>query len=189
MKILTYDEIGQMAESNVFTRAREMIKEIEPVLAKKYRERKERLFPGSIALASQLIYLIYATSGEMKGKAILDLGCGSKSPLLECPSGILKDKAFEPWLCRALVELGSKPIGIDIGNLEGETFRHYELNLYARGSLDYLKSHSVDVANAHLLFDSPHFKRMAMNRIDFKKILIPQLERIVRAEGYFIYSS
>lgn len=114
--------------------------------------------------------------GEVKGKSILDLGCGSVNSRDEC----------EPYFSRALHEMGAKVIGIDLYDLSKEKFKGYNVDLSMPNSLDFLKDNSVDIACADAFFDSPTLRRVISGEEVFK-ILIPQLERIVKPEGHSIF--
>ncbi len=89
-----------------------------------------------------------------KGKSILDLGCGSITS--DADDGItLRDEIwFQPWLCRTLPIVGVNCYGVDAGNLEGETFPHYNLDLTKSNSLDVIHSNSMDAIVMHHLFPS-----------------------------------
>jgi hypothetical protein len=136
-----------------------------------------------IKITNQLLPIYNAMSGNFSGQKILDLGCGSPSDTYE--SKKYDPKKYEPWLCRVLLELGTHPIGIDMGNLETEKFEHYSLNFLVPDSLSFLGDASIDVAHVDLLFDSPSTPE-EMHYDHFKKILIPQLERIVKSDGFYI---
>jgi len=56
-------------------------------------------------------------------------------------------------------------------------------------SLGFLQDSSVDVAHARLLYSSPQLEKL--NRGNSKSLheyLLPQLERIVKPEGFFVYT-
>ena len=136
-----------------------------------------------IKLCSQLSPIYHALKGNFSKKRVLDLGCGSASGTYESMEFDPKD--YEPWLCRALSELGASPIGVDIGDLRGEVFEHYTKNLLLPNSLDFIGDNSIDVAHAGLLYDSPTLERMGGFR-GLRELLIPQLERIVKSDGFLV---
>lgn len=105
----------------------------------------------AIPLTNQLAHVLYATNGNINGKVVLDLGCGSTN------DGETMDlELYKPWLCRALAELGASPIGVDIGNLVEEKFEtHPGVNLLEPESLDFLPDNSVDIVHSRALFTSP----------------------------------
>jgi hypothetical protein len=117
---------------------------------------------------------------------VLDLGCGSENPHLE--DAFHPDTMYEPWMCRALHLLGAYPIGIDIGTLKGEKFRHREYtDLSLPGSLDFIPDASVDMANATQLFSSTHLSlHLKISPEMLGKILYPQLERVCKPDAYFL---
>ena len=117
-------------------------------------------------------------NSHKEGKVILDLGCGSSLNLHS-----LTSRMFEPWLCRALYELGVHPIGIDLAGLRDETFESYGGIDLSRQPLDLIADNSVDLANAHELFIFDGISYSSAGRV-----LLPQLERILRPGGVFIYN-
>ncbi len=150
------------------------------------------------AAIKQLSWLFFAVNGNIKGKRILDLGCGSTGGTEESlPEyfGVL----FQPWLCRTLVELGAYPIGVDIGELEREKFEAYRTNLLTLGALAMLPDDSIDVVHSRALFTSPEldeqFHRSSPpwlfrpEREDYlMKLLKLQVERVLKPGGSFVYS-
>lgn len=143
--------------------------------------------------ASQLTQVLHAASGNVEGKRIVDLGCGSTN------SGELSDlDLFHPWLCRTLVELRAYPIGVDIGKLEGEQFEaHGETNLLLSNALDFIPDGSVDIVHSRALFTSPRlydeFKEAGISAlVDYDeylmKVLQPQITRILKPDGTFVFS-
>lgn len=140
----------------------------------------------------QLARLLVVAGGSIEGLTILDLGCGSVN------SEDKHGSDYEPWLCRFLHEAGYNIIGIDLAEQKDESFEHYSTNLARRESLNFLASNSVDIANARQLFDSPTLLRL-LNRTEqiacdkmvgrtLTRHLTKQLERIVKPQGYFIYT-
>jgi len=138
---------------------------------------------------SQLTTILSLIGKEFRNKTILDLGCGSNGDSFDNKIS-LKTRSFEPWLCRALYELNIKCMGIDCGDLDNEKFEHCGyFNLLGPDSLGFLQDSSVDVAHARLLYSSPQLEKL--NRGNSKSLheyLLPQLERIVKPEGFFVYT-
>lgn len=122
--------------------------------------------------------------GDPKNKKILELGCGSNNS----KDNFTHLRNFEPWLLRALKEYGAKPIGIDIGGLEDELFEGYSIDLINDRALDLFPNNSFDIVCAYSFFDSPFLGHHHNPKIIFNK-LIPQLERIIKSEGYFIFET
>ena len=90
------------------------------------------------------------------GETVLDLACGSNSS--RSPVTGRRTVEFEPWMCRLLVALGARPVGIDIGDLDGEAFEHHRVDLGVPGVLDFLATGSFDAIHESRLFGSPEFR-------------------------------
>src|SRR3989344_3058045 len=129
-----------------YERVRDLIKE----LALKYQADPSDLIGVEIDLWT--IGESFGGENELKGKRILDIGCGSTTPELN-------DRSFEPWLCRALHELGAHPVGVDIGEIDTEKFEHYQLDLSKPGALNLFPDKSFDGVNCRAFLDSPRFMR------------------------------
>ena len=124
--------------------------------------RKMAKEPGVEDIIKQLLGRVESAFGNLsavKGKRILDIACGSstsKAPAsiyINTPFGEKRINTtdtdgytaqFEPWFCRVLLQMGAHPVGIDFGNLEGEAFEHYRVDLGRIEALDFLPSHSFD---------------------------------------------
>ncbi|MEK6830274.1 MAG: hypothetical protein AABY15_09225, partial [Nanoarchaeota archaeon] len=124
-----------------------------------------------------------------------------------------KSRSFEPWLPRALHEMGVHVIGIDIGNLDREEFEHYSLDLLKDNALSVIPDHSIDYAYSRLLYSSPQLANMVSPR-DYPDIarkvkdqtipywsagdgerlagavleqkLLPQIERVLKPAGSYL---
>jgi hypothetical protein len=164
--------------------------------------------PGLKEIITQLvgrIYRAYGTFALLKGKRILDIACGSstsKSPssiFVNTPFGEHHIPAstggytaqFEPWFCRILLELGADPVGIDLGNLDGETFEHYWADLGQAGALNFLADHSFDAVQDSRLFGSPEFTAQFPNQKDRLRVaseILRQERRLLKANGIVIHS-
>src|SRR5260221_86780 len=165
--------------------------------------------PGTEAIIEQLIGRIEDAFGglsELKGKRILDLACGSNTskapsfvfvntPLgerrIQIPSIEGYTAQFEPWFCRILLELGAVPVGIDIGDLDGETFEHYHVDLGLEGALDFLPSHSFDAVQDRRLFGSPEFVAQfpdSADRLKVAKVIKDQEQRLLKRTGIIVHS-
>ncbi|MFA6198145.1 MAG: hypothetical protein WC734_03265 [Patescibacteria group bacterium] len=148
----------------------------------------------------------YGDLGNLRGKRILDVGCGNLATDDELAiirrgvhalkegrdprrwSGSIEEelaggfsqlpdhlmwinyesgtisRRFEPWFCRLLLELGAKPVGIDIGNLEGEQFEHHRADLVKENALAFLPDHSFDGVFSDYLFNSPMLRESHWRR-------------------------
>jgi hypothetical protein len=165
--------------------------------------------PGLEEIIKQLasrIYQAYGTFAGLKGRRIVDIACGSNSS--RAPSFIFVDTPFgeqrisipakvgytaqfEPWFCRMLLELGAGPVGIDMGNLDGETFEHYNVDLGQPGALDFLPDRSFDAVHDSRLFGSPEFTTQFPNQKDRLKIaeeIWKQEQRLLKPGGIVIHS-
>lgn len=126
---------------------------------------------------------------KVRGKRILDLGCGSTLPKNRSyieghdPEELRMGRSFEPWFPRILMELGAEPVGIDIGNLEDELFEHYRADLTKKGSLNFLPDHSFDAINMKLFLDSPTMNLSANGRRHVYGELEHQTLRLLKKDG------
>jgi hypothetical protein len=151
------------------------------------------------------IAIAFGTLPTVESNRILDIACGSntsKAPSsfhINTPFGEKKigrstkgyTAQFEPWFCRILLELGADPVGIDFGDLEGEAFEHYRVDLGQRGALDFLSSHSFDAVQDSRLFGSPEFTTQFPNPGDRLKVaaeIRSQERRLLKAGGLVIHS-
>lgn len=142
---------------------------------------------------------------NVRGKRILDIACGSntsKAPAslyINTPFGEVTfgratkgyTAQFEPWFCRLLVELVAHPVGIDLGDLEHETFEHYRVDLGRTGALDFLPTHSFDAVQDSRLFGSPEFTAQFPNQEERLKVareIRRQEQRLLKANGIVIHS-
>jgi SAM-dependent methyltransferase len=179
MRVFVHHEISIPQRVHELTRS--LDHSLKPRLVKKYFGGIEDAYwVAGAALLGQLPPVLHL-GGSLRGKRILDLGCGNT---IEIDA---EGRMFEPWLCRALYELFARPIGVDIGVIH-EEFEHYQVDLRKPDSLGFLPSCSIDLAIAHMLFSSPHLNREPGAGEALKARLIPQLERIVKPEGCLVYS-
>ncbi len=165
--------------------------------------------PGLEDIMIQLVGRIIRAYGGLtavKAKRILDIACGSNTskapsfiyintPFKERRIPISAGKGytaqFEPWFCRILLELGAHPVGIDLGNLDGESFEHYHVDLGLPGGLDFLPDHSFDAVHDSRLFGSPEFTAQFPGQTDRLKIaaeIRKQELRLLKEEGIIIHS-
>ncbi len=177
MKILEYDQIKpNMEDYSIFHN-------IINNLSKKIKEKYGDVSPSELIKYQKVFCLL---QGDFK-KTILDLGCGSTGDSWDYHR-CFKERYYEPWLCRMLHELKIKVVGIDCGKLDEEEFEHHSLDLHKSNSLSFIPDNSIDIAHARLLFDSPELeRRLDRNGKTLNKLLMPQLERIMKPDGFFIY--
>ena len=122
----------------------------------------------------------------LKGKKILDLGCGAVAGSQEVDSN---PGTWGPWLLRAAKELGAICVGIDIGTVgPKDNFEFHQLDLSQPGALDFLASNQFDGVNCADLFSSPHLvyhmglrapEKRAAIMLDLKQ----QVEKLLKKPG------
>lgn len=143
-------------------------------------------------LEKQLSAVIKTLHGEIKGKRILDLGCGAKQKTHESEMDIGK---FDPWLARLLHALGAKVIGIDVGDLEAEKFKHFNLDLLIHNSLNIFPDHYFDIVHSSALYTSPELQFRVEGKAGegsfraawkLARILLPQIKRILKPNGVYL---
>jgi hypothetical protein len=168
--------------------------------------RKMAQEPGAEEIITQLLGRLERAFGDVtvvKGKRILDIACGSntsKAPAsiyINTPFGEKNISTadtdsytaqFEPWFCRVLLQLGANPVGVDFGDLEGEAFEHYRIDLGQLGALDFLLDRSFDAVQDSRLFGSPEFTAQFPDLADRLKAAAEihrQEQRVLRAAGRF----
>ena len=167
-------------DAQLIDNARKILDGIKPAFLEKYFDGDLQKYSDAEMSLIRQIYPLVALMPNLKDKTVLDLGCGSAS--IEAKFSYLNHRMYEPWLCRALLEIGAKPIGVDINSNDGEKFENYIADFYKPNSLSFLRDNSVDIANAGAIFNLPGFDEDKL-----RKNLIPQLERIVKPEGFFVY--
>lgn len=181
MKVLTYKELDN---DESYSLAFEMREKILPILEQKYKNPMAELKLTFTAFG--LAAILSALNGKLEGKRILDIGCGSTTTYDDF-SG---KRLFEPWLCRTLLELGAKPIGVDIEPKNGEKFEYFQADLI-KNSLNFLEPNSIDIVHASAFFDSTRLLNGLKNKgIDFHQFsrsLREKLEKAVKHEGIFIH--
>jgi hypothetical protein len=152
------------------------------------------------------IYQVYGSFASLKEKRILDIASGSNTS--KAPSSVFINTQFseqqitisssegysalfEPWFCRILLELGADPVGIDLGDLDRESFEHYYVDLGQPGALNFLPDHSFDAVQDSRLFGSPEFIARYPERANRLKIaaeIRTQELRLLKATGIIIHS-
>ena len=184
--MLTYGQIRHNGFKKYERLARDIVEKVAGLIEYKYNVKDcEDESPVRISLMSQLPYVLYVCNGELEGKTIIDLGCGSISK--DDQGKFCKNRIFEPWLCRTLVELDANVTGIDFKKNNYELFAFYQVDLFEK-RLDFIDCFSADVVNASQLFNSPS-QRYSSNGRNLRRILFPQVERILKPKGYFVYDS
>lgn len=164
--------------------------------------------PGVADILQQMAARIaeaFGTLPSVRSQRILDIACGSNtsrmppSVRINTPFGEKRlgrstrgyTARFEPWFCRLLLELGAYPVGIDFGNLDGEAFEHYRVDLGKAGALDFLPSRSFDAVQDSRLFGSPEFTAQFPKRADRLRVAAEvrrQEQRLLRPRGRVVHS-
>jgi hypothetical protein len=186
----------------------ERIAEVVQALEKKYD------LEGKIAKEPEVEDIIKQMAGRLANpypsltvvhnKSILDIACGSNTSKLPASfflGSLFGGKSahanrgytalFEPWFCRMLFELGATPVGVDFGDLEGEVFIHYKVDLGKPGALDFLPDHSFDGIQDSRLFGSPEFTSefpSQAERIKVGQEIVRQERRLLKINGIIIHS-
>ena len=153
--------------------------------------RKIRAEPHLAEIIEEFVTRLQRSFGSLaavRGKRILDIACGSNSS--RSPTTGRRTAQFEPWMCRLLLELGAEPVGVDLGDLDGESFEHYALDLGVAGALDALPSASFDAVQDSRLFGSPEFRgRHGPAHADRVRLEISRQERrLLKPGGILIHS-
>jgi SAM-dependent methyltransferase len=124
---------------------------------------------------------------SVRGLAVLDIACGSSTS--RSPVTGLRTAEFEPWMCRLLLALGARPVGVDIGDLAGERFEHHRVDLGLPGALDFLATGSFDAIHESRLFGSPEFRAAHADATErIRRGIHRQERRLLRPDGILIHS-
>ncbi len=164
--------------------------------------------PGVEEIIKQLMGRIakaYGVFARVRGKRILDIACGSNTS--KAPASVHVDSPFgektisgstegytaqfEPWFCRVLLELGAEPVGVDMGDLEGEAFEHHAVDLGQIGALDFLPAQSFDAVQDSRLFGSPEFTARFPEQADRLRVareIAQQEKRLLKVGGVVVHS-
>lgn len=123
------------------------------------------------------------------GKDILDLGCGSKtSAITESASGA---GVYEPWMCRALLLVGARPVGVDVESLDDEPFTHYQRDLTNARALTDLQADSFDVISSFSFISGEHTSPRIVRTMteqqqgEMEARLRQDAQRLLREGGYY----
>lgn len=138
--------------------------------------------------------------GCLKGKKILDIGCGSEFTN-DGNMLFVKLTGFSPWLCRALHKCGAVAVGVDIENNDGEKFEHRLADLSEPGALKKLfgegESATFDAivmssfVNSKENDSSPQLKRMTTKeqRERIEAEMFEEALRLLKEGCLFIHDS
>ena len=125
---------------------------------------------GVALILRQLPALLWVCEGDLVGKKIIDLGCGSRGNELA---------HYEPWLCRFLFECGIDVVGVDLVDCD-EKFPFVKEDVF----LDELNFEG-DIIHAASLFDSPRL--LQKYGLDAGEKLKKKILNEVEAK-FFLYS-
>jgi hypothetical protein len=129
----------------------------------------------------------FGSLSVLRGQAVLDIACGSSSS--RSPVTGRATAEFEPWMCRLLLELGARPVGVDIGDNEGEAFEHHRIDLGRPTALAFLATGSFDAIHESRLFGSPEFRAAyGAATEDIRREIHRQERRLLRPGGILIHS-
>ena len=173
--------IEVISSSFITEESEDIVENLAGVLIGKYSPGNDSDdFKGIVALTlyRQLPILMKLIKGDFKGKKILDIGCGSIDSKYE------RGTAYGPWLCRALLELGAMPIGVDKNTNRSERFQNYQADLEEKrtGLLSFLPSGSVDIVNSAGLFTHE-----GINLKNMEDFLVPEIKRVGKTQGFFVH--
>jgi len=164
--------------------------------------------PGVAGIITQMVGRLanaFGSASNLRSRKILDIACGSntsKAPasiFINTPFGKMTigraskgyTAQFEPWFCRILFELSADPVGVDLGELDGEAFTHYPVDLGKTGALDFLPEHSFDGIQDSRLFGSPEFTAQFpdhSDRLQVAREIRRQERRLLKPGGVIIHS-
>lgn len=170
---------------------------------------KLRAEPGLAEIFAELYKRLVSAFGgaaQIRGLRILDIACGSNSSRapgvfhlrgagalrpIERNGGDGFSPLFEPWFPRILQALGAEAVGVDIGDLDGEAFEHYVVDLSQPGALQFLPAQSFDAVQDSRLFGSPEFVARfpdKSDRVPVAREILRQEARLLKPGGVVIHS-
>ena len=184
MKVINY--LNNNADPNYHLLASNHETGIKKKLIENYSVKSEKEYYQKVVtvISRQLPFILENLNGNLNGKVILDLGCGAKN----CRDNDYGN--YEPWLCRTLHLLEVKVIGVDVDDsLSKESFVNHVVDLFSSNSLAMIESNSVDLVHASSLFDSVAVvEKSGFSAIDkFKQTLMPEIKRVLKKDGVFLY--
>jgi hypothetical protein len=180
---------------------------IQSLDSRYYLYRKLTKEPGVAEIIEQMTGRLahsFESLSDLKDKRILDIACGSntskmpRSIFVNTPFGEISmggkrgyTALFEPWFCRLLFDLGARPVGVDLGNLDQEVFEHYRIDLGDTGALGSFEDRSFDAIQDSRLFGSPEFTAQFPHQADRLKVaeeIVRQEQRLLKPDGIIIQS-
>ena len=132
----------------------------------------------------------YGSLAAVKGKKILDIGYGSldydKSDEDTNPK---YRREFEPWFCRLATELGADAVGIDIGDLEGEQFTHYQRDIRVPDVLSDFADHSFDGIHMRSVIGAKDLNLGFERELALQTKIQQETQRLLKDDGKIIFFS
>jgi len=188
MRVIDYTRGYQLNPSVAATTA---------ALEKEVFARFRELYPGDayaqryeIGFGLPFYHIMDVLQGEIEGKVIVDIGCGSHTfngRAFVRPGDSAK---YLPWLCRGLHILGVHVIGIDIGDMTGEPFEHYQGDVQDFNTWRPLQGRQVDLIQERRLYDSPEMMKLhegELETLQCRRIIFAQI--VSRDEGIFLHAN
>jgi SAM-dependent methyltransferase len=130
----------------------------------------------------------YGSLSAVKGKRILDIGCGSLDYDHKDRDPSLK-RMFEPWFCRLVTELGAEAVGIDIGDLEGEEFTHYQRDIRNPDVLSDFADHSFDGIHMRSVIGVRDLNLGFKRELELQTKIQEETKRVLKDDGKVIFFS
>jgi hypothetical protein len=146
---------------------------------------------NTLLLEGSLLNLWNAFGGfeNVRNARILDIGCGSDS----CYEARLLRQTdlrntHQPWLCRAIHQLGGIAVGVDCGLNQDEPFTIHTIDVTDSKALAFLSDHSFNAINMRLLLSSPDLAQRvnAEGRRAIGQRLLAESTRLLAPSGKFI---
>lgn len=156
-------------------------------------------------MRTQYLRIYWVTEGlrELRGKKILDLGCGARAVPAKLGEEEHRHTHYEPWFARFASACGAEVTGIDRRPSPNEIYDHQEADITKPGTLQFLNG-SFDIVNSSGLLIGPHRLQDAsglnvtapelletMGDSELKKLddhITQEVTRILREGGYFLYN-
>ena len=186
------------AQKETIERYIDQLFEMYPYDTEAHPEVKRYIAARLDKLVAQVI-ASYGSLENVKGKRILDIGCGSRHSLWPPDADSPKTLAelsttpvFEPWLCRFLILAGADPVGIDMNDNSTEAFTSFKVDIAVPGALNFLPDESFDGVLDHSLFGSPEFMQMhpvRAERLAIVEEIKKQEGRLLKKDGALITTS
>jgi hypothetical protein len=141
---------------------------------------------------------------ELKGKKVLDIGCGAKASPRNGGIEERRKGMYEPWFARFATVCGAEVTGIDRRKSEGENYTHIQADIAKTDVLKLLDDESFDIVNSSaflvnsqklddargILTTAPELLREYgdedLDRLDHA--ITAEVTRILKEEGYFFYN-